>query len=265
MNTLVNILRSKRLEIDELRRSKRVDELERAAIEASPVRGFATALRKGSRTIIAEIKRVSPSRGVIADDISIPVIAQEYAAGGAAALSVLTDSPFFGGSDQDLRAARGSCSLPVLRKDFVLDERQVVESRAMGADAILLIVRILNDAELHRLFEAAKKWSMDILVETHTEQEIERANRLGASIIGINNRDLESFKVDLSKAERMRSLIRVDAIAVAESGIRNTTDAHRMFAAGFDALLVGEGIVRSGDRAQTIRTMRNPDHAGTLH
>lgn len=209
-------------------------------------RDFAAALARPALSIIAEIKRRSPSRGALAPSLDPAYLAREYEGGGAAAMSVLTDREFFGGSEQDLQTARAAVCLPVIRKDFTIDEYQIHEARAIGADAVLLIVRILDDAVLRDLLAAATAVGLASLVETHTAAELDRALAAGARIIGVNSRDLDTFEVKLDAALALRPRIG-DAIAVAESGIHTADDVRRVRDAGFDAILVGESLVRSAD------------------
>jgi indole-3-glycerol phosphate synthase len=250
MNILDEILATKRDEVTVLRRPDTRDLLRRTALAAPPTRGFAAALRADHATVavIAEIKRRSPSKGDLAPDLDPAKTSAAYAAGGASALSVLTDAPYFGGSMADLQAARDAVSVPVLRKDFVIDEVQVYEARAVGADAILLIVAAIpDDALLRDLHELASALGLDVLVEAHDDAELERALAAGALVAGINSRSLQTFGEDLGVAERLRAAIPRDVVAVAESAIRSVDDAQRMADAGFDAVLVGEGLVRADD------------------
>jgi len=231
-----------------------------AALAATPpaLRGFAAALRRDNASlgVIAEIKRRSPSKGALAPDLDPAALAREYEAGGAVALSVLTDERWFGGSAADLAAARGACSRPVLRKDFVIDPIQIVEARVMGADAVLLIVAAFTDdgllAELHA---TASGLGLDVLTEVHDEREAARALAAGASIVGVNSRDLRSFGEDLSVAERVISDLPPAVVRVAESAVRSVADAQRMAAAGFDAVLVGEALVLADHPASLVAAM----------
>lgn len=233
----------------------------RAAVEAEaarmpPARSLAAALRRpGEVSCIAEFKRRSPSAGWIAEGAEPAAMARAYEAGGARAMSVLTDAPFFGGGLPDLAAARAACRLPILRKDFVVDAYQIVEARAAGADAVLLIVAALSDAELRALLAAAGQLGVDALVEAHDETEVARAVDAGATLIGINNRDLRTFKVDRELAVRMRPRVPADRVIVAESGIRDAADVARLRAAGVDAMLVGETLMRAPDPAAALRAL----------
>jgi indole-3-glycerol phosphate synthase len=241
------IVETKRAEVARLR--PRLAELRRAA-EAAPVaRPFAQALRRGGTVaLIAEFKRRSPSAGAIRDNVSPAEAARAYAAAGASAMSVLTDAEYFGGSLDDLRSAVSTSTLPVLRKDFTLDEVQVWEGRAAGADAVLLIVRILDDARLASLLACAAGAGVGALVEVHDEVELERALRAGATIVGVNNRDLATFRTDLGVTVRLAPRVPAEVILVAESGVRTPGDVDRVGAAGADAVLVGETLMR-GDGA----------------
>ena len=216
-------------------------------------RDFREALRKCQPAIIAEMKKASPSRGVLSHSFDPACLAREYELGGAAALSVLTDQSFFQGSLEDLRAARGAASLPVLRKDFTVDEYHVVEAAAHGADAILLIAAILDDRQLRELRELAARYRMAALVEVHTEAELERALAAGADMIGVNNRDLKTFAVALETALRIAPGIPVGVVRVAESGIHSAADIRRLRDAGFDAFLVGEHLMQSAEPAESLR------------
>jgi indole-3-glycerol phosphate synthase len=228
------------------------DLLQRAAA-APPLRDFAGALRGDGLTCIAEIKRRSPSKGDLDPALQPDLVAKEYVAGGAACLSVLTDVDHFGGSPADLASARQASGLPVLRKDFTVQEADVVDARLMGADAVLLIVAALDDDELRRCAGRAAELGLATLVEVHDEAELERALAAGARIVGVNQRDLHTFEVDHERACALAGRIPAGVLAVAESGIRGTGDARRLAGAGYDAILVGEALVRSGDRAGALR------------
>ncbi|MEX1008379.1 MAG: indole-3-glycerol phosphate synthase TrpC [Acidimicrobiia bacterium] len=258
MTVLDEILAAKRDEVTLLHRPEVRNLLRSTALTAPPPRDFAGALRpeSGNLSVVAEIKRRSPSKGELAPDLDPAATAAAYAEGGAACLSVLTDGPFFGGSVDDLRDARGACGLPVLRKDFVVDEVQVYETRAIGADALLLIVAALPDgallADLHAL---AVDLGLAVLVEAHDGAELERALAMGAHIVGVNARDLGTFDEDLGVGERLVSIVPRDVIAIAESAIRSREDAVRMASTGFDGVLVGEMLVRAGDPIATVREL----------
>jgi indole-3-glycerol phosphate synthase len=217
-------------------------------------RSLAAALRRpGAITCIAEFKRRSPSAGWINEKADLETTVRAYAAGGASALSVLTDEPFFGGKLADLDPARAASGLPVLRKDFIIDPYQIFEAAADGADAILLIVAALDETTLAKLLDLARRNRLDALVEAHDEAEVARAVAAGAQIIGINNRDLRTFTVDRELAARLRPSIPADRIVVAESGIRNAADVARLRDAGVDAILVGETLMRAPDPAAALR------------
>jgi indole-3-glycerol phosphate synthase len=258
VTVLDDILARKRDEVTLLRRPPTRDLLRRHALDAPPVRDFGAALRRpnGCVAVIGEIKRRSPSKGDLAPDLDPSATAQAYESGGAAALSVLTDAPFFGGRVDDLTAARASTALPVLRKDFTIDEVQVYESRAIGADAILLIAAAIPDeallADLHAL---AVELGLAVLVEAHDAPEIERAVRAGAAIIGINNRNLATFEEDLGVGESLAACIPAAAVAIAESAVHTPADATRLGAVGFDAVLVGEALVRADDPTALVRDL----------
>ena len=218
-------------------------------------RDFTAALRAKRPAVISEIKKASPSKGVLVEDFRPADLARQYEQGGAAALSVLTDREFFQGSLDDLRTARAACTLPVIRKDFTLTDYHVLESAAVGADAILLIVAILDDAELRGLREMATDLGMAALVEAHDARELERAVRSGADIIGMNNRDLNTFQVSLDTSLGLVNSIPANVIRVSESGIFSASDIQRLMHAGFDAFLVGEHLVKSGDAASALREL----------
>jgi indole-3-glycerol phosphate synthase len=231
-----------------------------AARDMPPVRGFRRAIAHrpaGDRVaVIAEVKRRSPSKGDLAPELVPAVLAKAYVDGGAACLSVLTDAEFFGGSPGDLAEARGSVDVPVLRKDFTVCEADVCDARIMGADAVLLIVAALTDDELGRFLALTTEVGLDALVETHDEAEVERALAAGATLIGVNQRDLVTFEVDQERAVRVAAAIPGGVVKVAESGVRGPEDAAALAAAGYDAVLVGEALVRSGDPAPTVEALR---------
>jgi indole-3-glycerol phosphate synthase len=237
--------------------------LERVLDEARavpPARGFRAALCADPTVlaVIAEVKRRSPSRGDLAADLDPAATAAAYQAGGAACLSVLTDVEFFGGSPEDLQAARAAVALPVLRKDFTVDPRDVADARAMGADAVLLIVAALDDGELAELHALALELGLDALVEVHDEVELERAVAVGATLVGVNQRDLVTFAVDHDRAVRIGRAMPAGVVRVAESGIRGPEDAAALAAAGFHAVLVGESVVAAEDRAASVAGLRAP-------
>ena len=235
-----------------------MDDLVGQARTLPDARGFGERLVHGSREqlcVIAEIKRKSPSKGVLHPDLSAANMSALYEQGGASCLSVLTDEHFFGGSVVDLQVARASTSLPVIRKDFTVSEFDVVDARLMGADCVLLIAAALTDNELSRFFDLAVHIGLDVLVETHDEHELERALNVGANIVGVNQRDLITFEVDHARAERMASLIPPTVVRIAESGVRDVRDARRLRDAGYDAVLVGESIVTAHDPAVAVRDL----------
>lgn len=233
-------------------------EIDARALAASPPRGFRTALQKcvaGRFALIAEMKRRSPSGGEIRPGFDPGQVASDYRAAGAACLSVLTDEPYFGGLDADLAAARGAVPMPALRKDFMIDPYQIAESRALGADCILLIVAALSDAEMTELAAEASRFGMDSLVEVHNEAELDRALALDATLIGINNRDLKALKTDLATFERLAPRVPRDRMLVAESGLRTHADLKRMADAGACAFLVGESLLRQPDLVEATRSL----------
>ncbi len=237
-------------------------QLECRVSERAAAISFERALRGHSLGIIAEIKRASPSKGTIAGEIDVAEVAKDYLEAGASAISVLTDGPFFSGSLGDLEqvsliAHAHATPRPVLRKDFLVDPYQVVEARAFGADAVLLIVSLLPKPTLRRMLAEVQWFGMQALVEVHDEGEIDVAVESGAKVIGINNRDLKSFDVDLATTERLAPLIPSDRVIVAESGIHSGDDSRRLAVAGAHALLVGESLMRSNDRCAAIRELRS--------
>jgi indole-3-glycerol phosphate synthase len=243
---LASIVETKRAEIAELWGRRRG--LESALGGAPAARGFRDALASPDRVaLIAECKRRSPGAGEIRPDLDPVALIRGYERAGARALSVLTDTEYFGGSLDDLRAVRGVTTLPVLRKDFTLDPMQILEARVAGADAVLLIVRILSDPELSALHSEALSFGLEVLVEVHDEAELERALALGARLVGINNRDLSTFTTDLDTTVRLLDAVPDDVVLVSESGIRTPQDVARLGEAGVDAILVGETLLRSPD------------------
>lgn len=257
MSFLPAILSAKREEIARAKTRVAQAEIERlAAARRDSPRGFADALDAPGVRVVAEIKRASPSRGDIRADLDPAATARAYAEGGAAALSVLTEPAFFKGSADDLRRARDAVAdagVPVLRKDFIIDPYQVYETAAMGADAMLLIVRILDDEALPALHALALSLGLDVLTEVYDERDADRANALGATLVGINNRDLDRFETDLSHAPRLASKLRDGASVVALSGIRSGADIRATLASGIRRFLVGEALVRQPDPAAALR------------
>lgn len=254
MRILEKIVAEKRREVDRLRLQKTA--IHELAAERQDYRDFAGALRSATGlALIAEVKKASPSAGVIAPNFQPVAIAKEYRAAGAAALSVLTDEKFFQGRIEYLQQIRAVVKLPVLRKDFIVDELQVYESVARGADAILLIVAILERNQLQDYLALARQLKIPALVEIHEEAELQRALDCGAELIGINNRDLRTFTVDLATTERLAPLVPTDRLVVAESGIHSREDVERVQRAGVKAILVGESLVRSGNIAAKVREL----------
>ena len=237
-------------------------QVEQAARHAPRPRDFKAALQRSTVALIAEVKKASPSKGLLVKDFNPVRIARTYEENGASAISVLTDVKFFQGSLDDLRAVRKSVRLPVLRKDFIIDAHQICEARAAGADATLLIVMALEDAQLRDLYSLITELGMAALVEVHNEAELERALAVGATLIGVNNRDLRTFHEDLSTTAQVASLVPSDVTLVAESAIRSAEDVRRMGAYGARAVLVGEGLAKAKNMAGEVRLyssqQRNP-------
>lgn len=250
-SVLESIVQSKRAEVGRL--GPWASALRQQAEAAEPARDLASALRGGDIvSVIAEVKRKSPSAGWINRDLSAAGQASVYVHGGASAISVLTDEEYFGGSREDLEAAKSAVEVPVLRKDFVIDPVQVHEARSMGADAVLLIVRILEGDQLSELVAVAGELGMAALVEAHDGAELDRALAVGAAVIGINNRDLTSFETDLGVAESLAPRVPAGVVLVGESGIHDPADVDRLGAAGVDAVLIGESLVRSPDPVEAV-------------
>jgi indole-3-glycerol phosphate synthase len=238
--------------------SRKIAQLEVAARSVvSPTRGFREALREPGLSVIAEIKRRSPSKGDLFVGLDAASLAASYESGGAACLSVLTDSEHFGGSVEDLRRARQATMLPVLRKDFTVCEADVLDARIMGADCVLLIAAALDNEELAGLHSLSLELGLDVLVEIHDELELDRALSAGADLIGVNQRDLHTFVVDHDRAKRVGRAMPSNVVRVAESGVRDSRDAASLAEAGFDAVLVGESLVTANDPAGAVRDLRN--------
>jgi indole-3-glycerol phosphate synthase len=234
-----------------------VNQRDLVTFEVDPARGFRAALEAApGLAVIAEIKRRSPSKGDLNLGLDPADVAMTYEDGGASCLSVLTDREFFGGSPRELKAANAVTRLPVLRKDFTVAPHDVCDARLMGADCVLLIVAALSDADLRQFHDLACQVGLDALVEVHDEPELERAMATGATLVGVNQRDLVTFEVDSARAERMASAIPTGVVKVAESGVRDRDDARRLRDAGYDAILVGETLVTSPDPARTIQLLK---------
>ncbi len=264
-DVLARICDDKRRHIAECRARTPLAAVEARAAAQAPTRGFLRALEacrdEARYGLIAELKKASPSKGLIRDDFDPPSLARAYAEGGATCLSVLTDIPYFQGDDAYLEAARAAVDLPVLRKDFMLEPYQIVESRALGADCVLLIMAALEDGQAAELEATAHALGMDVLIEVHDEAELERALKLSSRLVGINNRNLKTLEVDLATAESLARLMPGDRVAVAESGLHAPADLERMARIGCYAFLVGESLMRQADVTAATRNLLNRDEA----
>jgi len=253
-SVLDRIFADKRVELDRQRRVVGLDEIKRRAAQSAPARDFLRALRSRRPAIIAEIKRASPSKGDISPGLDPAQVAATYAAGGAAAISVLTDAHFKGSLDE-LKAVRATVELPLLRKDFIFDPYQVYEARWTGADCILLILAMLEQGRAHDLANLAGELGMAVLVEVHDRPQLERAEQIGARLVGINNRDLHTFKTDIGITGHLMAEYRGDALIVSESGIETPADIGRLYAAGARAFLIGESLLRDGDPSRRLSAL----------
>ena len=262
MNILDKIKAYKLADVKQRKISAPLAEIETAARAAAPVRGFAAALQTASKTgygLIAEIKKASPSKGLIRADFDVPALAQAYKDGGATCLSVLTDTPSFQGADEFLVAAHNTVDLPILRKDFIYDPYQITEARALGADCILLIMATLDDVQAAELENAAIGWNMDVLIEVHDEAELERAINLKSPLIGINNRNLKTFETSLDTTKRLAKLVPDGRVIVAESGLSTPADLADLAPYGARSFLIGESLMRQADVASATRKiLANP-------
>jgi indole-3-glycerol phosphate synthase len=262
-DVLARICADKRRHVEAMREAHPLAEIERRAAAASPPRGFKAALERriaeGGLALIAEIKKASPSKGLIRADFEPAALARAYALGGASCLSVLTDEPYFQGRDAYLNLARSAVDLPCLRKDFMLEPYQILESRALGADCVLLIMAALTDDEAQNLARLAHDLAMDVLVEVHDGGELDRALMIEADLVGINNRNLKTLAVDIATTEALAPRVPADRLLVAESGLYDHADLERMAEVGARAFLVGESLMREADVSAATRRLLGPE------
>lgn len=264
-NVLDRIVADKREHVARRKQLRALKAVEADARRQTDPRGFFAKLKaartEGRTGLIAEIKKASPSKGLIREDFNPPALARAYEKGGASCLSILTDTPYFQGQDADLTAARDAVKLPCLRKDFMIDPYQIVDARAIGADCVLLIMACLEDDLARDLARVARDWGMDVLVEVHDEPELDRALTLDIGLVGINNRNLKTLAVDLATTERLAPKVSADRLVVCESGIETAAHVARMKAAGVSTFLVGESLMRQPDVTEAVRKLLEPARA----
>ena len=257
MTTVLDrICADKEAHVKRMKGERSLDALHVMAKQQTPPRGFIDALRASTPAFITEVKKASPSKGVIREDFNAVDIARIYAGNGAACLSVLTDEPYFQGKDEYLTAIRAAVDIPLLRKDFMIDPYQIVESRALGADCVLLIMAALGDDQADEMYRAARELGMDVLVEVHDRAELDRALALSPTMVGVNNRNLKTLDVDLQTGLDLAAHMPSDVLTVAESGISAPAEIARFTAAGYDAFLVGESLMREADIGAALRKLR---------